>query len=156
MLQKVSALVGGLAIAGMIALAPLTGAHAEGVPYQDFYVPYDQAKLMRLEQDVADVIVGNDTVASVQVNNRRLLIITGKTFGTTNMILLNRDGDVITHRRLVVRTNDQQVVNVTGGTERRSFACAPTCQPILKVGDNEEFFNSVKKAASAKEGGTTE
>ena len=57
----------------------------------------DQAKIARLPQGTATLIVGNPMIADVtMLKNNNTMVITGKGFGQTNLIAI--DGDRIAHR----------------------------------------------------------
>jgi len=116
----------------------------------DFAVMYDQVRLLRLEEKAADVIVGNPSIADVTIQNGKLLAITGKTFGTTNLIILDRAGRVVMNRRLVVNTDDQKIVNLTRGSSSQTYNCAPKCQPVLKIGDDAEYYGRVSSSSENK------
>ncbi len=135
--------------------APSNATATELPPFEDYYVDYDQARLLRLQEDVSDVIIGNPSVAAVNIQSRRLLVITGKTFGMTNMILLNSRSEVMAHHRLIVRTDDRKIVNLVRGDKRASFNCVPVCQPVIKVGDDVDHFGAVVGAAAKKSGVAT-
>ena len=83
---------------------------AEEQASNDFLVQYDQARVMRIDEPATDIIVGNPSIAAVAIRGAKLLVVTGKTFGVTNVIVLNADGQVIVNRRLVVRADDQKIV----------------------------------------------
>jgi len=85
-------------------------AKAEEQASNDFLVQYDQARVMRIDEPATDIIVGNPSIAAVAIRGAKLLVVTGKTFGVTNVIVLNADGQVIVNRRLVVRADDQKIV----------------------------------------------
>jgi len=118
--------------------------------FNDFLVQYDQVRLMRLAEGAADVIIGNPSIADVTIQSDRLLAVTGKTFGVTNLIILNNAGEVVVNRRLIVRADDQKIVNLTRGGERQTYNCAPNCQPVIQIGDEANYFLNVARAASEK------
>jgi hypothetical protein len=76
----------------------------------------DQAMLLRLERSAAEIIVGNPSIADVAVQTGKVLIVTGKSFGETNVIVLDAEGKVIIDRRR------------RSGAERRLCDGVPRCQ----------------------------
>ena len=74
--------------AAMLAVAPARAA-------EDLIVKYDQSQLVRLPKAAAEVIVGNPSIADVAVQSGNLLVVTGKTFGITNIIALDAERNVI-------------------------------------------------------------
>lgn len=128
-----------LACAAILAAAPVVKA-------DDILVKYDQASLIRLPRPAAEVIVGNPSIADVHIQNGTSLVITGKSFGMTNLITLDAQGQVIREQRLIVRRDDDRYVNVFKGTARNTFSCPPNalCQPVLSIGD-ETFQITLKQ-----------
>lgn len=129
----------------LAALLPTTGATA-----QDLIVKYDQSQLLRLPRPVAEVIVGNPTIADVSVQANNLLVVTGKTFGITNVIALDADRNVIQDQRVIVSREMARVVNLQKGSNRETYNCTPNCNPSLVVGDEQGYFESVGKMAQQK------
>lgn len=116
----------------------------------DFMVKYDQAKLLRLAEPAASVIIGNPSIADVALKNRTLLVVTGKTFGVTNLIVLDANNQVVMERQLVVRSDDRRIVNLTRGGKRSTYNCSPKCQPVLTIGDEAIYYKTIASASEAK------
>jgi len=132
-------------IAALGATWPSLGAAAA-----DLIVRYDQSQLLRLPRPVSEVIIGNPSIADVTVQGGNLLVVTGKTFGITNIIALDADRNVIQDQRVVVDQDDRRTVVVYRGPQRHTYTCAPTCSPALVIGDDPQYFDAVTKAAQAK------
>ena len=58
----------------------------------------DQATLMKLPEKVSTIVVGNPLIADVAVQSGGLVVVTGKGYGTTNLIVLDRTGTVLMER----------------------------------------------------------
>jgi hypothetical protein len=114
-----------------------TAAHAE-----DLIVRYDQAQLLRLPRPVNEIIVGNPSIADVSVQGGNLLVITGKTFGVTNVIALDAERNIIQDQRILVE-RDQTVINLRKGVARETYSCTPQCQPNLTIGDDKTYFEMI-------------
>jgi len=132
-------------VAALGAALPSMGAAAA-----DLIVRYDQSQLLRLPRPVAEVIIGNPSIADVTVQGGNLLVVTGKTFGITNIIALDAERNVIQDQRVVVDQDDRRTVVVYRGPQRHTYTCAPTCSPALVIGDDPQYFDAVTKAAQAK------
>src|SRR5581483_2763315 len=89
----------------------------------DLIVKYDQSQLLRLPRPAAEIIIGNPAIADVAVQSGNLLVVTGKSFGITNIIALDADRNVIQDQRVLVRRDDAKVVNLQRGTDRQSYNC---------------------------------
>lgn len=135
----------------VVALAILLSVTLAGKAYaNDLVVSYDQSQLLRLPKPVASVIVGNPSVADVTVQGGNLVVVTGKTFGVTNIIALDAERNVIQDQRIVVRHDTVRTVNLTKGNQRQSYSCTPDCAPTLTIGDDATYFDQIQKHATAK------
>lgn len=132
-----------------IAAALLAGMPAASA--EDLVVRYDQAQLLRLPKPISEVIVGNSSIADVTIQGANILVITGKTFGITNIIALDADRNVIQDQRIMVE-RDTAVVNLHRGTGRQTYSCTPYCHPNLTIGDEDKFFSGVQGQNTAKVG----
>jgi Flp pilus assembly secretin CpaC len=143
-------------LAGLSALACLSATTVPAAA-QDLIVKYDQASIVRLSRPAAEIIIGNPSIADVTIQNGTSLIITGKSFGVTNIIAIDALGQIIRDHRLMVKLDDERLVSVTKGVERESYACNPQCAPTLTIGDSTKYFNDVrgvvKSKSSVSEGG---
>ena len=137
-----------LALAGSV-LASLFWP-AQSANANDLVVRYDQSQLLRLPRPVADIIVGNASIADVAVQGGNLLVITGKTFGVTNIIALDAQRNVIQDQRVVVQQDEQRIVNVTKGGAKESYSCSPNCSPTITIGNNPAYFEAIMKNSSNK------
>jgi Pilus formation protein N terminal region len=118
----------------------------------DLVVRYDQSQLLRLPRPASDVIIGNPSIADVSIQGGNLLVVTGKTFGITNIIALDEQRNVIQDQRIVVERDDQRMVVLYRGSVRESYSCTPSCAPTLTVGDEPTFFDTTLKNAASKSG----
>jgi Pilus formation protein N terminal region len=131
--------------AGVGAYATMPAAVA-----QDLIVKYDQSQLLRLSRPVAEIIVGNPAIADITVQSNDMLIITGKTFGITNVIMLDADRNIIQDQRILVTRDEVRSLQLMKGTKRESYNCAPQCNPSLVAGDDPDFFSKTAGSFSKK------
>ena len=116
----------------------------------DLIVQYDQARLLTLEQPAANIIVGNPSIADVTLKSTKLLVITGKSFGVTNLMILDEKDKVIYNSRLMVKADDSKIVTLTRADAKFTYACVPTCEPVIKVGDDKDFVQGILKSVQTK------
>jgi Flp pilus assembly secretin CpaC len=83
-----------IAVAAIAAVSALAAGPARAAD-DDIIVKYDQSQLLRLKRPAAEIIIGNPSIADVSVQSGNLLVITGKSFGVTNIITLDADRNVI-------------------------------------------------------------
>jgi hypothetical protein len=117
---------------------------------EDLIVKYDQSQLLRLPRPVSEIIIGNPTIADITVQSNDMLVVTGKSFGITNVIVLDADRNVIQDQRVLVVRDEAKTVNLQKGGKRESYNCTPQCNPSLVVGDDTGYFEHVAKTAERK------
>lgn len=115
-----------LVTATVIALAAAGSLRAQESDMLRVYM--DHARVLRLERPVAKVIIGNADVADATVADSRTIVLTGKSFGTTNILLLDVDGNPIVDERILVSIDEGNTVRVYKQTERSVFSCSPNCE----------------------------
>jgi Flp pilus assembly secretin CpaC len=136
-----------IAGAAMAAAALLGGVSAKA---EDLIVKYDQSQLLRLPRPAAEIIIGNPSIADVAVQSGNLLVVTGKSFGITNIIALDANRNVIRDQRVLVKRDEGKVVNLQRGTERQSYNCTPQCNPSITIGDDQKYFEAIRNASQNK------
>ena len=118
-------------------LLPRTALSAEA----PLNIVLDQATIMRLPEKVSTIVVGNPLIADVAVQSGGLVVVTGKGYGATNLIVLDRAGAVLMERQVVVRGASDQTISVYRGTERETYSCTPNCERRITLGDSPTYFN---------------
>lgn len=139
---RIRAVTSGFALSILLPLLPAAA--------QDLVVKYDQSQILRLPRPVSEIIIGNSSIADVHVQTGNLLVVTGKTFGITNVIALDAERNVIQDQRIVVIREDARVVNLQKGMKRESYNCTPVCNPSLVVGDDPQYFEAVGRMGERK------
>lgn len=127
-------------------------SQASDAKSDDLVVKYDQSKLVRLPRAVSEIIVGNPSIADVAVHSRKVLIITGKSFGITNIIAIDNEKKIIQDQRIVVQREQIKTVNVQKGLKRESYNCSTQCNPTITVGDHTAYLESTAKSSKLKMG----
>jgi Flp pilus assembly secretin CpaC len=115
-------------------------------------VNVDQAKLVKLPARVATIVVGNPLIADVSLQTGGIIVVTGKGYGATNFIAMDRSGEVLVDRVIQVEGPTDQLVTVYRGVERESYSCMPICQRRVTLGDGEGYFKSTIDQASSLNG----
>jgi Flp pilus assembly secretin CpaC len=118
-------------------------------------VNVDQAKLIKLPDRVATIVVGNPLIADVTLQTGGIVVVTGKGYGATNFIAMDRSGAVLVDRVIEVEGPTDQLVTIYRGVERESYSCKPVCQRRVTLGDGEGYFKSTIDQASALSGQAT-
>jgi Flp pilus assembly secretin CpaC len=144
--SRSAALFAGLSLVAALALSAVQ-AHAE-----DLIVKFDQSQLLRLPRPAAEIIIGNPAVADVAIQTGNLLVITGKSFGITNIIALDAERNIIQDQRVLVRRDEVSAVHVYKGIGRSTYNCAPQCNASIMPGDDDKHLSGAISQANAKIG----
>ena len=137
--------------AALISVAVIAASAASGpATAGDLIVRYDQSQLLRLPRPASEIIIGNPSIAEVSLQGGNLLVVTGKTFGITNVIALDSDRNVIQDQRVVVERDDRRVVSLHKGGTRFTYSCSPHCESNLTIGDDKLYFETVVKHNAEK------
>ena len=136
----------------LLMAALFVGLYSKLANAANLNVNIDQAELVRLEKPGAEVIIGNPSIADVTVQSGRLLIVTGKSTGLTNLIVLDVNGELIMERNVYVNSDSKNLVSVNRGKSHETYSCSPNCGPALIPGDAVTFFDPLSKETRAKLG----
>jgi hypothetical protein len=119
-------------LAAILFLIPLVVPAAAAEPID---VALDQATVMQLPDRAATVVVGNPLIADLSIQPGGLAVITGKGYGATNFIALDRKGAVLMEKTVVVTGPSDKTVVVYRGPTRQTYSCTPDCSPQITLGD---------------------
>ena len=137
------------------AFALLVGAAAFGFPgtasAADVTVIVDEAKLVKLPERVATIVIGNPLIADASIQSGGQLVITGKGYGLTNIIALDRSGTSLMDKSVQV-VGPRGVVVVYRGAERETYSCTPKCERQITLGDGNTYFDSIITETGARNG----
>jgi len=103
-------------------------------------VTVDRARVFRISRPAATVIIGNPSIADATIEDERTLVLTGRSFGVTNLIILDVEGNPVVDQTIVVRGHESNTVRIYRRSLRETLACAPVCEPTLTIGDNATAF----------------
>jgi hypothetical protein len=102
---------------------------------------------------VATVIVGNPLIADVSIQAGGLMVITGKGYGATNLIALDRSGAVLREQSIQVQGPTGDVIVVYRGANRESYSCTPICERRITLGDTPEYFDATLGQTGSRNSG---
>ena len=114
-------------------------------------VSVDEAHILKMPDRVATIVIGNPLVADATLQSGGILVVTGKGFGSTNLLALDRAGKVVMDRTIqVLGPSGSDIVVVYKGVERESYSCAPDCERRLTLGDTPAFFTGILSQAGTR------
>lgn len=135
----------------LLAAAALCAAPARAA---EVTVSVDEARIMKLPDRVATIVIGNPLIADAALQGGGVLVLTGKGFGSTNMLALDRAGKVVMDTTIqVLGPASRDLVVVYKGIERESYSCAPECERRLTLGDSPAYFGAILSQSGSRTGG---
>jgi Flp pilus assembly secretin CpaC len=139
---------------GLWTLALLAGT-IDAIPAKadTVSINLDQAHILRLPDRVATIVIGNPLIADATLQNGGVLVVTGKGYGSTNVVALDRTGRVLLNQSVqVLGPPGDDLVTVYKGVERESYSCAPDCERRITLGDSPAYFNATLTQSSTRNG----
>jgi hypothetical protein len=132
-------------LAGFAGLAP---AQADTVA-----IRLDQAHIVQLPDRVATIVIGNPLIADATLQGGGVLVVTGKGYGSTNLVALDRAGRVLlSHTVQVLGAGAGDMVVVYKGIERETYSCASDCERRITLGDSPAYFNANLSESGTRNG----
>src|SRR5665213_855883 len=109
----------------LLAAAAVTAVLAAVPARADITFGVDRAQVLRVSRPADVVIVGNPAIADATVQDNQTLVITGKSFGSTNIIVLDATGQSIAEDVVTVVQTDDGLVTVYRRDVRQTYSCTP-------------------------------
>ncbi len=119
---------------------------------RDILVEMDYAQIIKLPSGAQTLAVGNPLIADFTLlKNNQLMVVTGKAFGVTNLIVIDQDGSRIGEYVVTVVPPEDKLVIYRGPGRRESFSCHPYCAQAIDSGDHPEHVKQAIEASKAIE-----
>ena len=91
-------------------------------------VTIDSAKLLELDAESSVVQIGNPAIADVTVNTPKSIFVMGLLIGETNLMVLDKSGNVILNANIIVTPRPMRQVTVhRGSSSTQTLSCYPRC-----------------------------
>lgn len=120
----------GIGSAALLACAAAFAAPAganEGI-----MVMMNQAKIVKLARPADTIVIGNPAIADASVQDASTIVLTGKGFGVTNLVVLDQDGNPIVDEQIVVSRHFANSVRVYRRSDVQTLSCTPFCESSFK------------------------
>ncbi len=136
-----------LSVALVAGAADRQAAAAEAVATRTSHptalrVQLDQAKIIKVPERTTTLVVGNPLIADVSVQPGGTLVVTGKSYGVTNLLAMDRAGQILLDSSIEVQGPGGNVVVVYRGIERETYSCTPGCERRITLGDAANYFTA--------------
>ena len=129
--------------AALLAAALLVAPHgAFAAASEPIAVKVNMARILRISAPAATVIIGNPGVADVTIQDPQTLVLTGKSYGTTNLIILDSAGNPVADTMVSVVQPTGDTITVFNGQARTTLSCNPICQQTITLGDDQAFTSA--------------
>lgn len=137
-------------VAGMLMAAALATSIASAAAGQKVISIYsDQAKVLPIEGRPTIAIVGNPMYTDAKID-QGLLILQGRHFGTTNVVVIDAEGHELADYQVTVQQTPHARVTVYQAGGPMTFTCGQSCETTLEVGDAPGHFNEIQKEMNSK------
>ena len=113
----------------LLAAAVLIAAPAPALA-ETLSVPLSETRPLSLGGSAADVLIGDAAIADVTVVDHHHLLIHGKAFGRTNLVVMDASGRTVFSGPIVVSTGDEDHVSLFRGVAQSEYTCASRCEKI--------------------------
>lgn len=118
-----------------VAMACVAGAAIVGVPAHadgGIQILMNEAKIVKLARPADTIIIGNPDIADASVQDATTIILTGKGFGVTNLVILDETGAPVVDEQVFVSRQDARSVRIYRRSEVQTLSCTPYCEGAYK------------------------
>ncbi|WP_136619608.1 MULTISPECIES: pilus assembly protein N-terminal domain-containing protein [Mesorhizobium] len=116
-------------IAALLAAATFIAPAMAGAGIE---VTMNQAKIVKLSRPADTIVVGNPAIADASVQDASTIVLTGKGFGVTNLVVLDTDGSPIVDEQVTVVRQAASSVRIYRRAEIQTMSCTPYCESSFK------------------------
>ena len=121
---------------------------------QELIIKTDQTQLLSISGTPGAVVIGNPSIADATVHGDKIFV-HGRAFGSTNLIILDENGNQLSALDITVQQGGENNVSVYKAGARFSYVCAPLCEGTLQSGDAADYFGDISKMDARKTGAAT-
>ncbi|CAN0654400.1 pilus assembly protein N-terminal domain-containing protein [Nitratireductor aquimarinus] len=115
-------------LAGLVAMPATTLADTSSIE-----VVMNQAKIVKLARPADTIVIGNPEIADAAVQDATTIVLTGKGFGVTNLVVLDIDGQPVVDEQVVVSRQTVDSVRIYRRANVQTLSCTPYCESAYKT-----------------------
>ncbi len=117
---------------------------------EEVWLTMDYVKPFQLEREASKIVIGNPGIADVTVEDSTNLLLFGKAPGSTNIFILDEEGNKIDNMIVRVRALGDNMLTFQRGPQRTTYNCLKFCEATVTVGDNNTSFAEVQAQSQQK------
>jgi Flp pilus assembly secretin CpaC len=95
-------------------------------------VMMNEARILKLARPADTIVVGNPAIADASVQDASTIVLTGKGFGVTNIVVLDKEGSPIIDEQVAVSRQDASTIRIYRRSEVQTMSCTPYCESAYK------------------------
>ncbi len=115
-------------LVGLVAMPATTLADTSSIE-----VVMNQAKIVKLARPADTIVIGNPEIADAAVQDATTIVLTGKGFGVTNLVVLDIDGQPVVDEQVVVSRQTVDSVRIYRRANVQTLSCTPYCESAYKT-----------------------
>ena len=119
--------------AASLLAATLASLAAEGIE-----VTMNQAKIVKLARAADTIVIGNPAIADAAVQDDTTIVLTGKGFGVTNLVILDAEGNPIVDEQVTVSRQTAASVRIYRRANLQTLSCTPYCESSYRTDAERE------------------
>ena len=117
-----------LGLAVLIASATMPAIAEPGIE-----VTMNQAKILKLSRPADTIVIGNPEIADASVQDASTVVLTGKGFGVTNLVIFDEAGAPIIDEQILVSRSTASTVRIYRRAMVQTLSCTPYCESSYKT-----------------------
>jgi Flp pilus assembly secretin CpaC len=121
------------AAALLLAASTLVAHAGEGIE-----VTMNQAKIVKLSRAADTIVIGNPAIADAAVQDGTTIVLTGKGFGVTNLVILDEAGNPIVDEQVTVARQTASSVRIYRRANLQTLSCTPYCESSYRTDAEKE------------------
>lgn len=96
-------------------------------------VVLNQAKIVKLARSADTIVLGNPAIVDASVQDSTTIVLTGKGFGVTNLVVLDESGAAIIDEQVSVSRGTTSSVRIYRRADIQTLSCTPYCESSYKT-----------------------
>ena len=115
----------GLLAAGLLQAGLTAQVAAET---SDIQVVMNEAKIVKVARPIDTIVIGNSAIVDAAVQDGTTIVLTGKGFGMTNVVVLDKEGEAIVDQQVTVSRQESGSVRIYRRSQMQTLSCTPYCE----------------------------